>query len=61
MTKDGLRKIKTFFTLEIYLRSAMDSEKYKILRKTAEDCPVKRNLENSIEIKSNWHQTKIEK
>ena len=55
MTKDGLRKIKTFFTLEIYLRSAMDSEKYKILRKTAEDCPVKRNLEDSIEIKSNWH------
>ncbi len=60
MTKDGLRQIKNL-TLEIYLRSAMDSEKYKILRKTVEDFPVKRNLENSIEINSNLQQTKIEK
>ena len=57
MTKDGPRKIKTL-TLEIYMPSVMDSEKYKILQRTAEDCPVKRNLENSIEIKLNWHQTK---
>ena len=34
----------------------MDSEKYKILQGTAEDCHVKRNLEKSIEIKVNWHQ-----
>ena len=60
MTKDGLRKIKNL-TLEIYLRSAMDFEKYKILRKIAEDFPIKRILENSIEINSNLHQTKIEK
>ena len=60
MTKDGLRKIKTL-NLEIYMPSAIDSKKYKILQRTSEDCPVKRNLENSIEMQSNWHQTKIEK
>ncbi len=58
MTKDGLRKIKTI-NLEIYMPSSIDSKKYKILQRIAEDCPVKRNLENSIEIKLNWHQTKI--
>ena len=39
----------------------MDYEKYKILKRTAQDFSVKRKLENCIEIKLNWHQTKIEK
>ena len=41
--------------------SAIDSKKYKILQRTVEDCPVKRNQEHSIDIKLNWHQTKAEK
>ncbi len=30
------------FILEIYMQSAMDSKRHKILQRTAEDCPVKR-------------------
>ena len=58
MTSDGHRKIKTL-TLEIFMPSELDSEKYKILQRTAEECPVKLNLEDSVNIKLNWQQTKI--
>ena len=58
MTKDGPRKIKEL-VLEIYISSEIDSQKYKILKTTAETCPVKLNLESSIDIKLNWHQIKI--
>ena len=57
MTSDGPRKIKTL-VLEIFMPSDLDSEKYKILQSTAEECPVKLNLECSVDIKLNWHQTK---
>ena len=58
MTSDGVRKIKTL-KLEIFMPSELDSEKYKILQRTAEECPVKLNLEGSVDIKLNWYQTKI--
>ena len=58
MTTEGPRKIKTL-VLEIYIPSEIDSQKYKILQKIAETCPVKLNLECSVDIKLNWHQTKI--
>ena len=58
MTTEGPRKIKTL-VLEIYMPSEIDSQKYKILKRTAEDCPVKLNLEDAFDIKMNWHQTKI--
>ena len=57
MTREGPRKIKTLI-LEIYMPSDIDCQKYKILQKTAEDCPVKLNLEGAVDIKLNWHQTK---
>ncbi len=43
MTNEGPRKIKTL-VLEIYMPSEIDSQKYKILQRTAELCPVKLNL-----------------
>ena len=58
MSSEGPRKIKTL-TLEVFMPLALDYQKYKILQRTAEDCPVKLNLEESIDIKLNWHQTKI--
>ena len=58
MTTDGPRKIKTLI-LEIFMPSELDSQKYKILQTIAEDCPVKLNLEGSVNIKLNWHQTRI--
>ena len=39
--------------------SNLDSQEYKILQSTAEECPVKLNLEGSVDIKLNWHQPKI--
>ncbi len=54
MTSDGPRKIKTL-VLEIFMPSDLDYQKYKILQNIAEDCPVKLNLECSIDIKLKWH------
>ena len=58
MTSEGPRKIKTL-VLEIFMSSELDSRKYKILQRTAEDCPVKLNLQSSVDIKLNWHKTNI--
>jgi len=60
MTSEGPRQIKTL-VLEIFMPSELDYQKYKILQRTAEDCPVKLNLEDSVDIKLNWHKTKIYK
>jgi len=58
MTSEGPRKIKTL-VLEIFMPSELDCKKYKILQSKAEECPVKLNLEHSVDIKLNWHQTII--
>ena len=55
MTSEGPRKIKTL-ALDIFMPSKLDLEKYKILQITAEDCPVKLNLEDSVNIMLNWYQ-----
>ncbi len=55
MTLEGPRKIKTL-VLEIFMPSDLDAQQYTILQNTAEDCPVKLNLESSIDIKLNWHK-----
>ena len=58
MKLEGPRKIKTL-ALEIFMPSELDSGKYKILQSSAEECPVKLNLEGSVDIKLNWDQAKI--
>ncbi len=58
MTSEGPRKIKTIL-LEIFMPAELDSKKYQILQNTAENCPVKLNLESSVDIKLNWYKTKI--
>ena len=55
MTSEGPRKIKSL-VLEIFMPSNLDSQKYKILQRKVEDCPVKLNLEDSINIDLNWYQ-----
>ena len=55
MTSKVPRRVKTLY-LEIFMPSELASQKYRILRKAAEKCPVKLNLESSIDIKLNWHQ-----
>ena len=54
MTSEGPRKIKTL-VLEIFMPSDLDSQKYKILQNTSDDCPMKLNLECSIDIKLKWN------
>ena len=54
MSSEVPRKIKSL-TLEIFMPSDLDSQKYKVLQKIAEDCPVKINLEESVDIELNWH------
>ena len=58
MTSKGPRKIKSL-VLEIFMPSEIDPEKYQVFKRIAQDCPVKINLEESIDIKLNWHQQKI--
>ena len=59
MTSEGPRQIKTL-AIEIFMPDELDTEKYKILQRIAEECPVKLNLERSVDIELNWHQTKLE-
>ena len=55
MTSEGPRKVKSIF-LEIFMPSELDSQKIKVLQSIAEECPVKLNLEDSVNIELNWHQ-----
>ena len=54
MTSVGPRKVKSI-CLEIFMPSELDSQKIKVLQSIAEECPVKLNLEVSIDIHMNWH------
>ena len=58
MTVEGPRKIKSLY-LEIFVPLDLDSNKFKLLKNIAEECPVKLNLENSLDIELNWHQENI--
>ncbi|WP_257473424.1 OsmC family protein [Prochlorococcus marinus] len=55
MTSEGPRKIKSL-VLEIFMSLEIDLEKYKILQHIAEECPVKLNLEECVDIELNWYK-----
>ena len=54
MTTEGPRKINSL-DLEIFMPSEIDSQKYEILKKKAEECPVLLNLAHSFDINLNWN------
>ena len=58
MTLKGSRKIKSL-SLDILMPSDLDSHKLKVLQSIADECPVKLNLEDSVDIELNLHQEKI--
>ena len=58
MTSKGPRKIK-LIVLEIFMPYNLKLYKYKILKRAAEQCPVKLNLEDSIDIVMHWHKDKV--
>ena len=58
MTSEGPRKIKAL-VLDIFMPSQLESHVLKVLKSSAEDCPVKLNLEDSVDIELNWHKEKV--
>ena len=58
MTTNGPRKIKLLI-LEIFMPHELDKDKLKVLQSVSKDCPVKLNLEESIDIRFNWHYEKV--
>tara|TARA_Y100001968_G_scaffold14299_1_gene11592 strand:+ start:266 stop:673 length:408 start_codon:yes stop_codon:yes gene_type:complete len=54
MTTNGPRKIKLLI-LEIFMPCELDAHKLKVLQSVSQECPVKINLEESIDIQFNWH------
>lgn len=57
MTTQGPRKIESLL-LKIDMPPALTSDQLKILQKATKDCPVLRNLNDSINIKVNWNLSK---
>ena len=53
MASKGLRKIKSLF-LDIQMLSDIYSHKLKILKIAADNCPLKLNIEKSLDIKFSW-------
>ena len=53
MNKNKERRIKELI-IDIYIPKYMSIEKVDFLKKASKDCPVTRNLSESLEININW-------
>ena len=58
MTSKCPRKIKSLI-LEIFMPSDLDSHRFKVFQNIAEECPVKLNLEESVNIELNWNEGNV--
>ena len=54
MTKNKERKIAQL-KIDIYIPYDLSKEKINFIKNASEDCPVTRNLSESLDIKINWH------
>jgi uncharacterized OsmC-like protein len=54
MTKNKERKIAQL-KIDIYIPDDLSKEKIDFIKNASEDCPVTRNLSESLDIKINWH------
>ena len=54
MTSVGPRGIE-LITLDIFMQKELDSDQFHLLKRIADDYPVKLNFEHSIEIQMNWN------
>ncbi len=54
MTKNKERKIAQL-KIDIYIPDNLSKEKIDFIKNASEDCPVTRNLSESLDIKINWH------
>ena len=53
MTKDKERKIKQL-KIDIYIPKELQIEKLDFIKEASKECPVTRNLSDSLDIKINW-------
>ncbi len=60
MTAQGPRKIRALL-LQIDMPTNLGADQLKVLQKATKDCPVLRNLNDSIKIKVKWNQLKQKK
>ena len=54
MTKNKERKIEQLI-IDIYIPDDLSKEKIDFIKNASEDCPVTRNLSESLDLKINWH------
>ncbi len=54
MTKNKVRKIEQLI-IDIYLPEKLPKEKVNFIQNASRDCPVTRNLSESLDIQVNWH------
>ncbi len=54
MTQNSERKIKEL-KIDIFIPESASNETVNFLKKASEECPVKRNLSQEIDIKITWH------
>ena len=54
MTKNIERKIKQLI-IDIYIPESLPKEKIDFIQKASKDCPVTRNLSESLVLQINWH------
>ena len=57
MTKNKVRKIEQLI-IDIYLPEKLPKEKVNFIQNASRDCPVTRNLSESLDIQVNWHYRK---
>ena len=55
MTKNEERKIEQLI-IDIYIPENLPKEKIDLIKNASKDCPVTRNLSESLDLKINWHQ-----
>ena len=54
MTKNKERKIEKLI-IDIYVPKNLSKEKVEFIKNASKDCPVTRNLSDSLDIKIDWH------
>ena len=54
MAQNSERKIQELI-IDIFIPKSTSNETIDFLKKASEDCPVKRNLSQEIDININWH------
>ena len=54
MTKNKERKIKQLI-IDIYIPDGLSKEKLEFIKNASKDCPVTRNLSESLNLQINWH------